>query len=81
MQPLHLLFARPLISRSARNSSRPLLQVLNKSMDTTTPNAEKMEFYVLSRPDSRLSHHYLNTEEVDALLKSVADDEAAAGDM
>ena len=29
------------------------IKVLNKSMDTTTPNAEKMEFYVLSRPDSR----------------------------
>jgi 20S proteasome subunit alpha 3 len=57
------------------------VKVLSKTMDTTTPSAEKMEFYVLSRPNGKLNHHYLTTEETDSLLKSVADAEAASGDV
>jgi 20S proteasome subunit alpha 3 len=57
------------------------VKVLNKSMDSTTANADKMEFFVLSRPDGKLKHHYYNVEETAKLLKEVEAETAASGDM
>jgi len=66
---------------SVEDTLKLAVKVLSKTMDTTTPSADKMEFYVLTRADDKLNHKYLTTEETEALLKSVADAEAASGDV
>eukprot|EP00743_Colponemidia_sp_Colp-15_P000301 GILK01000351.1.p1 GENE.GILK01000351.1~~GILK01000351.1.p1 ORF type:complete len:264 (-),score=44.82 GILK01000351.1:75-749(-) len=55
------------------------LKVLSKTMDTTTPTAEKLEFATLTRVGDRVVYHVYTDAEVEALLKT-ADLTSAADD-
>lgn len=46
------------------------VKVLSKTMDTTSPTADKVEFSVLSRKDGKVVHEVLGKSDLEALLKS-----------
>ncbi|KAM3570633.1 hypothetical protein VYU27_007303 [Nannochloropsis oceanica] len=59
-------------------------KVLLKTMDTTTPSAEKVEFFTLKAAEKvggRVVHATLGTEETTALLNEVSAATAPEGDM
>lgn len=58
------------------------VKVLNKTMDTTTASADKMEFFTmkLDKATGLCIHHVLSPEEAAAVVKSVEEETAAAGD-
>ena len=57
------------------------VKVLGKAMDTSVPTAEKVEFSTVTlSPEGKVVKKILSTEEVTALLKTVEDEVASAGD-
>ena len=57
------------------------VKVLGKAMDTSVPTAEKVEFATVTlSPEGKVLKKVLSTEEVTALLKTVEDEVATAGD-
>ena len=57
------------------------VKVLSKTMDTTTPSVDKMEFTVVTREDGKVVHKSLSTAETEKLLADVAAANADEGDM
>ncbi|RLN47597.1 hypothetical protein BBJ28_00005600 [Nothophytophthora sp. Chile5] len=58
------------------------VKVMGKTMDSTTPSAEKLEFTTVTRnADGKIVHRQLTEKETDALLKAAAADTASSGDM
>ncbi len=45
------------------------VKVLSKTMDTTSPSAEKMEIATLTRVNGEVNYHVLDKNELEALLK------------
>jgi 20S proteasome subunit alpha 3 len=57
-------------------------KVMNKTMDSTSLSAEKLEFTTVTRnADGKIVHRQLSNQEVDALLKELEAEKAAAGDI
>ena len=55
---------------------------MSKTMDTTSPSAEKLEFTTISKADDgTISWRQLTKTEAEALLKEVEEENASAGDM
>ncbi len=58
------------------------VKVMAKTMDTTTPTAEKLEFSTLTRSaNGKLVHRLLTAAETEALLKEEAAQTATSGDI
>ncbi|CBN74912.1 proteasome subunit [Ectocarpus siliculosus] len=57
------------------------VKVLNKTMDSTTPSPEKMEFTTITRVNGKIVHKILTDEESDKILKEVAAETATQGDV
>ena len=57
------------------------VKVLSKTMDTTTPSVDKMEFTVVTRENGKVVHKSLSTAETEKLLADVAAANADEGDM
>lgn len=67
---------------SLQEALKLAVQVMNKTMDTTTPAPDKMEFYTLSRTESgELKHTILSEEATGALLKEVQATASTEGDL
>uniref|UniRef100_A0A7S2XZ80 Proteasome subunit alpha type n=1 Tax=Fibrocapsa japonica TaxID=94617 RepID=A0A7S2XZ80_9STRA len=56
-------------------------KVLNKSMDTTTPSAEKMEFFTLTLKDGQVQHSILPEAETTKILEKVQAAATTEGDI
>mmetsp|Transcript_35769 Transcript_35769/g.47205 ORF Transcript_35769/g.47205 Transcript_35769/m.47205 type:complete len:250 (-) Transcript_35769:217-966(-) len=56
-------------------------KVLNKTMDTTTPSPEKMEFFTLTRVDGKVVHRILKDEETAKILEEVQAETSTEGDI
>lgn len=48
------------------------VKVLNKTMDTTTPSPEKLEFSTITRKDGEVVYHVFSSEELQSLLDEFA---------
>jgi 20S proteasome subunit alpha 3 len=58
------------------------VKVMGKTMDTTTPSTEKLEFTTVTRDASgKIVHRQLTQAETEALLKAAEASTADAGDM
>lgn len=68
---------------SVEDALKLSVKVLSKTMDTTTPSADKMEFTVVRRAEGsgKVVHHSLSEEETEKLLADVAAANASEGDM
>ncbi|CAM9601094.1 unnamed protein product [Choristocarpus tenellus] len=60
---------------------RLAVKVLNKTMDSTSPTPEKMEFTTISRENCKVVHKILSDEETAKLLKEVEAETATGGDV
>ena len=56
-------------------------QVLLKTLDTTTPSPEKVEFFTLTKEGDKVVHKTLNTEDSGKLLNEVQATTSTEGDM
>ncbi|CAM9609353.1 unnamed protein product [Heterosigma akashiwo] len=56
-------------------------KVLNKTMDTTTPSPEKMEFFTLQMVDGKVVHKILTDAETAKILEEVQAEVSTEGDM
>jgi len=56
-------------------------KVLNKTMDTTTPTADKMEFFTLTRVDGKVVHRILPDDESSKILEEVKALVSTEGDI
>lgn len=57
------------------------VKVLNKTMDSTTPTPEKMEFTTITRVNGKIVHKILPDEETGKILKEVAAEVSSQGDV
>ncbi len=58
------------------------VKVMGKTMDTTTPSAEKLEFSTLTRSENgKLIHRLLSAAETELLLKEADIQTASSGDI
>ncbi|KAE8911150.1 Proteasome subunit alpha type-4-3 [Phytophthora fragariae] len=59
-----------------------LVKVMNKTMDSTSPSADKLEFTTVTRnAEGKIVHRQLTQKETDELLQKAAADTASSGDM
>lgn len=67
---------------SCEDALKLAVKVMGKTMDTTTPSADKMEFSTLKRTeDGKIVQRMLTEEEATKLLADAAAAEASAGDI
>ncbi|CAM9462941.1 unnamed protein product [Discosporangium mesarthrocarpum] len=60
---------------------RLAVKVLKKTMDSTSPSPEKMEFTTITRVDGKVVHKILTDEETSKLLEEVEVEGATEGDV
>lgn len=67
---------------SEEDALKLAVKVMNKTMDTTAPSAEKVEFMTLTKDeDGKLIQNFMSEKDTKALLDMVAKETADEGDM